>query len=69
MMLLPLACSVVLAGFFVFATEASGFSKLLVLLLVAGSLVMRFAFPALWLPALIVQVIVSIGILLYLKVH
>ena len=68
LMLLPLACAVVLGGIYVFATEASGWSKFVVLMLVGASLVLRFAFPSLWLPALLIQVVVSLGILLYLKV-
>ncbi len=67
-MILPLACSVILGAFYVFATEASGFSKLVVLLLVAGAAFVSFRHPAWWLAALLVEVIVSIGILLYLKV-
>ncbi len=67
-MILPLACSVILGAIYAFATEASGFSKLVVLLLVAGSAVVWFKYPAWWLAALLVEVLVSIGILLYLKV-
>lgn len=68
-MLLPLACSIILGAIYVFATEASGFSKFLVLILVAGAAITWFKYPALWLVALLVEVVVSIGILLYLKVN
>jgi len=68
-MILPLACSIIFGAIYVFATEASGFSKFLVLLLVAGAAVAWFKLPAWWLVALLVEVVVSIGILLYLKVN
>jgi hypothetical protein len=66
---LPLVCSIVLGGMYVFGTDASVGSKMLVALFVIASLVMHFVFPALWLIALLIQVIVSIGILLYMKVN
>jgi hypothetical protein len=67
--LIPLVCAIVFGSIFVFATEASGFAKLLVAVLVIASLVIKFFLPGLWLAAVIIQVIVSIGILLYLKVN
>jgi len=67
--LLLLVCAIVLGGMYVFGSEASTGSKLLVAALVIASLIMQFMFPRLWLIALIVQVIVSIGILLYLKAN
>jgi hypothetical protein len=66
---LPLVCSILLGGIFIFTAGPSGGSKLLVAALVIASLVMQFLLPVLWLVALLIQVILSIGILLYLKIH
>ena len=68
-MIMPLACSFILGAIYVFTTEASGFSKFLLLLLVVGAALTWFKYPALWLVALLIEVLVSVGILLYLKVN
>jgi len=66
---LPPVCTIVLGVIYVFITEASAGSKLLVAALVIASFGMNVVFPGTWLIALIMQVIISIAILLYLKVN
>jgi len=69
MMLIPLVAAVSLACFFAFATEASPIAKVVVLLLVVLSLYLQFGVrsqPA-WIAAVLLQVVVSIGVLLYKK--
>ncbi|MEJ2420850.1 MAG: hypothetical protein P8018_03825 [Acidobacteriota bacterium] len=64
----PFVCVIILGIIFVFFTEASNFSKAVVGVLVVGSVAVKFGAPRFWLLVLIVQVILSIAILLYLKV-
>ena len=62
-------CVVLLGAIFLFTTEATEIAKVLVGGFVLLSLAVRFLLPGLELFVLLFQVIVSIGILLYLKVN
>jgi hypothetical protein len=53
--------------YFVLGSESSGRAKWVVALLAAGSSILQFAVPALWLLRLILQVLFCIGILFYFQ--
>jgi len=67
--LLPLTCAITAVLIFLFVSEASFASKFIVTVLLIGSIALRVFFPHLWLVSLLIQIIVTIGVLLYLKVN
>jgi len=67
--LIPPIASIVLAVHHVVLTEASRWSKGIVLVVVAGSFVIREQYPRWLLAATLLQVAISIYMLIYLKLE
>lgn len=67
--LIALVASVALAIRYLIIRDASTWSKVVVALVVIGSLVVWWWYPALAIGGTLAQVVVSIGILVYLRVN
>ena len=61
--------SVLLLGiYFLFVSEASSCAKWSVGVLIAGSIILQFSAPALWLARLLLQVLLCLGMIIYFRI-
>lgn len=67
--LIALLAAIISSAWFVLATGASPGAKIAVAILCLVSLAMGFMFPEWWLPTLLIQAFLVIGIVLYAKAH
>lgn len=64
-----LLASIVLVAIFVLLTEASATTKGVVVLVLAAALVLPLSYPHLKIPGVVVQALLCVGILVYLKLE
>ena len=66
--IVPLVSVFLLGLLFLFISEASIRTKLVVGFLLAGSIFLQFAVPALWLVRLLLQILLCIGLIIYFQI-